>query len=178
MVNIFMDDNFTKILQVAEDLSNRGGVLFGSVAWHVQTDRQFREQVREHVDEIDINFPLASNVEKILGSEYEKINGNEIYNVKKILTCDGIDDPYQSLFRSNGIIIDLTTRPLNYQTEIKNFRGHRLWIATRGQLIKTYGMASKRTDIPLKRKNDYKKMLGLIEKYDSEIMMPLKCQIT
>ena len=86
-----MSDNFTKILQVAEDLSNRGGILFGSVAWHVQTDRQFKEQVREHVDEIDINFPLASNVEKILGNEYEKINGNEIYNVKKILTCDGID---------------------------------------------------------------------------------------
>lgn len=169
-----MSDNFTKILQVAEDLSNRGGILFGSVAWHVQTDRQFKEQVREHVDEIDINFPLTRNVEKILGRGYEKINGNEIDNVKKILTCDGIVDPYQSLFRRDGIIIDVTTRPLNYQTEIKTFEGYRMLIATRDQLIKTYDTASKRTDIPLKRKNDYKKMLGLIEKYDSEIAMPLK----
>jgi hypothetical protein len=171
-----MGDNFTKILQVAEDLSNRGGILFGSVAWHVQTNLNFQELVKEPVDEIDVCFPNA-NIEKILNGGYEKINGNEFDEVKESLSYNGINDPYQSFFRRDGVIIDATTRPLNYETEIVNFEGYKLLLATRKQLLKNYEKASKRLDISEKRRNDYKKMLNMLEKHNSENILPLKCQI-
>jgi hypothetical protein len=173
-----MSDNFTKILQVAEDLSNRGGILFGSVAWHIQTDHKFKEQVKEPVDEIDVNFPNAK-IEKILNNGYEKINGDEFDEVKESLSYNGINDPYQSFFRRDGVIIDATTRPLNYEAEIVNFEGYRMLLATRKQLLKNYEKASKRPDISEKRRNDYKKMLYMLENHKSKNIMPLiKCQIT
>ena len=172
-----MSDNFAKILQVAEDLSTRGGIVFGSIAWHVQTNHRFREQVKEPVDEIDVNFPNA-NIEKILEGGYEKINGSEFHEVKESLSYNGVSDPYQKFFRRDGIIVDATARPLNYEAEIVNFGGYRLFLTTRNQLLKNYERGSKRLDISEKRRNDYKKMFYMLESHKPENVIPLiKCRM-
>jgi len=149
------------ILELAEELSNLGGTIYGSLAWHIHVSPRFPLKFRDY--EIDVSFSSNEGILELLEElGYERIEGEEKECIKEALGYGGVEDKYQHFFRKNGVIVDVSTRPTKMESEIREFCGYQIKVITKRELLKAYKRAGRRKDIPTKKRLVYLGMLFLL----------------